>query len=159
MVKAQTVRRLLRIIYIGGTSIALAAVFAIPYLRDSQNGTEVIAGTVGHLAIAPFCHQLPERCFRIGNTSMPLCARCFGVLSGTVTGILLYAIFPINDLSRLQKLFFGASLIIGTDWILNVLHLYKIDSLRCMTGLILGIVTTQVIMYGIGTIVDRDPTR
>jgi uncharacterized membrane protein len=36
------------------------------------------------------CHQMPERSIRIGNYTMAVCARCFGIYLGYLTGLAVY---------------------------------------------------------------------
>jgi len=41
---------------------------------------------------APFCHQIPERCFRLAGHPLAVCARCLGVYLGFAAGLVLYPI-------------------------------------------------------------------
>jgi uncharacterized membrane protein len=34
------------------------------------------------------CHQLPERSFHLAGTTLPVCARCFGIYAGAALGAL-----------------------------------------------------------------------
>jgi uncharacterized membrane protein len=36
------------------------------------------------------CHQIPERSIWIGNYTMAVCARCFGIYLGYLTGLVVY---------------------------------------------------------------------
>ena len=33
------------------------------------------------------CHQIPERCYSVGQTALPLCARCMGTFAGALVAL------------------------------------------------------------------------
>lgn len=79
------------------------------------------------LALVTHCHQLPERSFSLGNRQVPLCARCLGLLIGTL-------LFPcyIRDL-RIAALLMIVMVLDGITQALN-LRTSK-NWLRLLTGI------------------------
>jgi uncharacterized membrane protein len=43
-----------------------------------------------YILFAPFCHQIPSRCFRLAGFPMAVCARCLGVYAGFAAGLIIY---------------------------------------------------------------------
>lgn len=43
-----------------------------------------------YVLFAPFCHQIPARCFQLAGFPMAVCARCFGIYAGFGAGLILY---------------------------------------------------------------------
>jgi uncharacterized membrane protein len=43
-----------------------------------------------YILFAPFCHQIPARCFRLAGFPLAVCARCFGIYAGFGAGLILY---------------------------------------------------------------------
>lgn len=43
---------------------------------------------------SPLCHQIPERCFHIGENPLAVCSRCWGLYAGTLGGLLLLGMVP-----------------------------------------------------------------
>ena len=66
--------------------------------------------TVEGLSHAWPCHRDPERSLKFRNRTMPVCARCFGIILGLPIGILMayFGLFP----SRWVGLIFIAPLLI-----------------------------------------------
>jgi uncharacterized membrane protein len=85
-----------------------------------------IQSALWNLALVMHCHQLPERSFSIRNRQIPLCARCFGLLIGTL-------LFPcyVRDL-RIASLLIVAMILDGATQAL-CLHASK-NWLRFLTG-------------------------
>lgn len=81
------------------------------------------------------CHQIPERCLKFGNYTMPICARCTGVLLGEILSV-FFLIFGM----RLD--FFGAIILIsimGIDWLIQELGICEsANSRRLITGILGG---------------------
>jgi len=96
-----------------------------------------------YAAFAPFCHQLPERCFWLGQAPLALCGRCFGIISGFFLGVVLYPL--LGSLSNLNlpspRWLLGFSLPIAVDTIANLTHFWVTSNWpRFFTGLIWGAV-------------------
>jgi uncharacterized membrane protein len=60
----------------------VGAALACPLLGSSPCRQELSG------KFARICHQIPVRCFHIGDESMPLCARCLGMWLGQGLGAL-----------------------------------------------------------------------
>jgi len=43
-----------------------------------------------YVLFAPFCHQIPARCFPLAGFPLAVCARCFGIHAGFGAGLILY---------------------------------------------------------------------
>ena len=86
-----------------------------------------IQAALWRVALAMHCHQLPERSFSLKNRQVPLCARCLGLLIGTL-------LFPcyVRDL-RIASLLIAAMMIDGVTQAL-CLRLSK-NWLRFLTGI------------------------
>ncbi|HYP29329.1 MAG TPA: DUF2085 domain-containing protein [Blastocatellia bacterium] len=75
-------------------------------------------------AYAPACHQLSERAFHINGYPLAVCARCFGIYSGFLFGLIIYPF--VRSLAR-------------TDmprrlWLILALAPVSIDFLGGLTG-------------------------
>lgn len=75
-----------------------------PFLAESG----VAAAAWMRLALAPACHQLPDRCLDIGAGPMPVCARCFGLYAGGALGLLVSAAAGRSLRPRLRWLLLAA---------------------------------------------------
>jgi len=148
-------RKSLRAVCAATMFVAVAFVLIVPLLRASESSVLVRLGLFGHLTCTPFCHQLPERCFWLAGYPMPLCARCFGIVSGSVLGLIAWLFWPGNDLPRLRQLFWVAVAIVFSDWLLNYAGLYKVDLLRWATGALIGACGSLVVMQGLDAEVRR----
>ena len=63
----------------------LFLIVAAPSLWIPAAGVMYAAGSF-------ICHQIPERSFHMGETQLPVCARCFGLYGGGALGSVLGAI-------------------------------------------------------------------
>jgi uncharacterized membrane protein len=90
------------------------------------------------------CHQIPERCFKINNEPMQLCARCFGFYLGLIIGLCLPFIFI--DIFEIRITTLLAILLLGVapmalDGITQLFRLRSSNNnLRFVTGIIAGLV-------------------
>ena len=83
-----------------------------------------------------FCHRKIDRSFSVWGYTMPLCARCTGILLGFYVGLVL-EILAI-PLSLLLSVLFLLPLIV--DGVTQMLHLRKSNNiLRFSTGFLFGI--------------------
>jgi uncharacterized membrane protein len=78
------------------------------------------------------CHQSPERSFRIGWYTFPVCARCTGAFFGQLSAVilLLFGIIcpPLTALGLLA--------LMGADWLVQRIGLLESTNVRrLLTGL------------------------
>ncbi|MGQ9470854.1 MAG: DUF2085 domain-containing protein [Candidatus Aminicenantales bacterium] len=74
------------VLILAGNSFFLCLAILAPLLRP---GNPDLAASI-YATFAPFCHQLPARCFWLRSYPLPLCGRCLGILSGFFLGTILY---------------------------------------------------------------------
>jgi len=83
-----------------------------------------------------FCHRKIDRSFSVWGYTMPLCARCTGILLGFYAGLVL-EILAIS-FSLLLSVLFLLPLIV--DGVTQMIHLRKSNNtLRFATGFLFGI--------------------
>lgn len=102
------------------------------------------------------CHQIPERAFKIGDRTFPLCARCSGMYLGAIIGF-LYQLkskrageLPTKKLWPILGAFFLFFAVDGSNSYLhffeNAPFLYEPNNhLRLLTGLGLGVCMAAVL--------------
>lgn len=95
------------------------------------------------------CHHLPERSIKFFGIEKYLCARCFGVLSGTILGLLFLFFYPLN---LIWSLFFIMPLCV--DGFLQLVTQYSsTNPRRFITGFLYGIgflsLLYHIIMFGV----------
>jgi uncharacterized membrane protein len=61
-------------------SVNTLLIFSAPFIPD-QEYAKHIDDFYSH-----YCHQLPERSFRLNGRRMPVCARCTGIIIGNLIG-------------------------------------------------------------------------
>jgi len=86
--------------------------------------------------INPGCHRIPDRCFKVGDTTMPFCSRCLGSAIGHIISIalLLFGVLPNLFLSTLFLI------IMITDWGLQYLNIIiSTNTRRLITGVFGGL--------------------
>ncbi len=144
------IRKILKALLVVGSWTALAIIIAIPLARSSGRADEVTIGIAAHALISPFCHQIPERCFHVAGSPMPICTRCFGMLLGLCFG----TIFGLRNASKqfniLRPALIGVAGIMLIEWCLGFLLMYNLGWLRWITGCALGAVTGLSLMRAIG---------
>jgi len=89
------------------------------------------------------CHQIPERTLVINGSLLPLCARCTGIYSGFIVGIIFHIItmVKVNKLPSLGIVTISAILILGliTDGLGEYLKLWELSNQgRFLIGLFCG---------------------
>jgi len=87
-----------------------------------------------------FCHQIPERTFKIKDHYFPVCARCTGFYISMFSYGILSLIIPFTY--TLNSMIIGFLLLIptGVDGTTQLLELRKSNNkLRLITGLLGGI--------------------
>ncbi|MBE0460944.1 MAG: DUF2085 domain-containing protein [Candidatus Aminicenantes bacterium] len=73
-------------ITVTGISFLLILVFLAPFLKSQYPTFSALIYT----AFAPFCHQVPSRCFRVFGHPLAVCTRCLGIYFGFLAGSLFY---------------------------------------------------------------------
>jgi uncharacterized membrane protein len=69
-----------------GIAAVLGAIVSAPLLRSSHPR----ASSFLYVIFAPFCHQIPSRCFRLAGFPLAVCARCLGLYVGFAAGLIVY---------------------------------------------------------------------
>jgi len=94
-----------------------------------------------YAAYAPFCHQIKERCFALDSEPLAVCARCFGIMTGSLLSLFIYPL--IRKLACPEP--FGPSLLIGVSFPMavdlfgNGFHLWSSPNwLRFIIGSVWG---------------------
>ena len=84
------------------------------------------------------CHQMPERSFFILGEQLPVCARCVGIYTGWLFGVLLYA---FRGAVTTKKMLAISAIPIALDALTQLTGLRESTNLlRLLTGLLFGII-------------------
>ncbi len=114
-------------------------IFLAPYLYDINFGISMFIYGI----YSQICHQLPQRSFFIFNHKMAVCARCFGIYTGFLVGMLIYPfVKKLNNFKTPNKWYLIMALIpMGIDGTTQLIGLREsFNELRLITGLIAGFV-------------------
>jgi uncharacterized membrane protein len=135
----------------------LAAIVLAPVLRSRGH-----AGAAAFLysVFAPVCHQIPGRSFFVCGFPLAVCARCLGVYTGALAGLLAYPF--VRGFSRLEvppgRLFLLLSLPIGLDFAGGLLGLWSSPNLlRAATGFAWGVLLPYYFITGAAELLLRRP--
>lgn len=115
-----------RLVYVGMLALALlllALILMAPWLVIHGYP---IAGVIVYSVFAPICHQQPERSFHTGGLPLAVCARCFGIYSGSLLGLLCYPSIRRMDERSIPPLI----------WLFAALALMALDAVGGATGII-----------------------
>ncbi|CAB3289280.1 conserved membrane protein of unknown function [Methanocaldococcus lauensis] len=98
---------------------------------------------------SPICHQLPQRSYFIFGYKMAVCARCFGIYTGFLAGMIIYPfVKKLNDFKLPHKKYLIISLIPmvidGTTQLIGLRESF--NELRFITGFIAGFVVVYYIL-------------
>ncbi len=78
------------------------------------------------------CHQMPERSFRIGDYTFPVCARCTGVFVGQVLAVVAF-LFGFRCSPVLSAALLS---LMGADWLIQRLGwMESTNPRRFVTGI------------------------
>ena len=98
------------------------------------------------------CHQMPERSFKVGWYTFPVCARCTGVFFGQLSAVILLLFGVICPLYIALALLAA----MGIDWLIQHVGLLESTNLRrLITGLCGGFglfslyINTFVFLYNL----------
>jgi len=97
------------------------------------------------------CHQMANRSYFVCNRQLPVCARCLGVLLGSLVAYLLFAFWTPSLLLCL----FGSAVML-TDWLIQQLNIRESTNLRrLITGLLGGYALSTMFCMGIAYLLSR----
>lgn len=97
---------------------------------------------LNHFGHAPLCNLHPERAIRIGSFVFPLCARCTGLIGGSLISISVTALglafaLPFTSVIAL-------TIPLAIDGLLQYFGLWmSTNTRRLVTGLLFGFAITQ----------------
>jgi uncharacterized membrane protein len=144
---------------------ALACGIILAWLLNTPPGLLGKADAIGYAV----CHQIDLRSFHLGVRSLPLCARCSGMYLGATLTFVYYLVrgrgraglMPSKPLLAVLGLFFLAWAIDGMNSYLHffpgVSGLYEpSNTMRLITGSLLGIVMTTIVYAGFNQTVWRE---
>jgi uncharacterized membrane protein len=158
-----TADRKLAFIYIAtliGILLWIGALFYAPYLKKISSP---LSGFL-YAVFSPTCHQAPSRCFYAFGHPLAVCARCLGVYSGFLLGMV---IFPfLNGFSKMSmpkvKTLTILSMPIFIDVTGNLLGLWaSSDWVRFLTGVVWAIILPFYFLAGIADLIlyKRKPEK
>ncbi|AAB99504.1 TPA: DUF2085 domain-containing protein [Methanocaldococcus jannaschii] len=119
-------------------SIFLAPYFA--YLGETSNFWKFISICL-YAVYSLICHQMPQRSFFIFGHKMAVCARCFGIYTGVLVGMIIYPfIKKLDDFKIPNKWYLIIALIpMAVDGTTQLIGLREsFNELRFITGFIAG---------------------
>jgi uncharacterized membrane protein len=100
----------------------------------------------------PFCHGMPERCFRLEGIPMPICARCTGIYAGFLMGVFL--MFAVRKLQRMRLPAWLALALVAPLFIDGVTQGIGLrestNELRVVTGLLAGMALVGWVLMRFG---------
>ncbi len=75
----------------------------------------------------PFCHQLRDRCFSLARGPLAVCARCFGIMIGFFSALVIYPLIMGLTCPKFPgpSWLIGGSLPMAIDLAGNSLHLWS----------------------------------
>lgn len=143
----------------------LAGGIVLTWLLNTPPGLLGKADAIGYAV----CHQIDLRSFHLGVRSLPLCARCSGMYLGAALTFVYYlargrgkaGLMPSRPLIAILALFFMAWAVDGVNSYLHffpgVKGLYEPNNtLRLITGSLLGILMTTIVYAGFNQTVWRE---
>ena len=144
--------RLVYLFTLVGTFIWTGAVFFAPYLRSQSSSLEMFLYSL----FSALCHQIPGRSFFCFGYPLAVCARCLGIYSGFLAGLLFYPF--LNGFSSLHlpstRSFFLVTIPIGIDTLGNFFHVWATPNWpRFVLGFIWGIILPFYFIVGIADMI------
>lgn len=144
---------------------AFAALIILGWLFNTPAGLLGKADAIGYAV----CHQIDLRSFHLGLQPLPLCARCSGMYLGAMLTLVFYlarrrgkaGLMPPRPIILILVLFFLAWAIDGTNSYLHFFPGFKglyepSNTLRLITGSLVGILMTTVVYAGFNQTVWRE---
>ncbi|HIP16777.1 MAG TPA: DUF2085 domain-containing protein [Methanothermococcus okinawensis] len=120
-------------------------IFLAPYLYDKN----IFLSLLIYGIYSQICHQMPERSYYIFNHKMAVCARCFGIYTGILFGMLIYPIvWGLNNFKTPNRWYLILALIpMGIDGTTQLIGLREsFNELRFITGFLGGFVALFYIL-------------
>lgn len=146
-IKTKTIR-LVYFLSLAGACIWIGAAFLAPYLKSQSSSLNVFL----YAFFSPACHQIPERSFFCSGYPLAVCARCLGIYSGFLAGLLPFPLlrgFSSLSLPRTRTFLF-LTIPIGFDTLGNLFHVWVTsDQMRFVLGLIWGIILPYYFIAGV----------
>lgn len=141
----------IRLVYFftcAGTLIWIGGIFFAPYLKSQSSSLDMYV----YALFSPLCHQIPGRSFFCFGYPLAVCARCLGIYSGFLAGLLFFPL--LNGFSSLRlpsnRSFFLVTIPIGIDTLGNFIHLWATPNWpRFVLGLIWGVILPFYLIAGI----------
>jgi uncharacterized membrane protein len=124
---------LIKIFFISIVSIWILG-FLQPILFNQQDS---ISNYIFKRIYSPVCHQVHDKCISIENNEMLVCARCFGIYSGSLIAGIAIIFFQFANMKI--KLLLIAPIPLIADVMLSTIDIYSYSKLLAfITGLIFG---------------------
>jgi uncharacterized membrane protein len=139
-----------------GSVAMMSLILGAPIALSS--GHPFLAQTIYH-SFSFLCHQIPERSFFIGEHQFAVCARCTGLYTGFMVGVLSYPL--VRSLRHAEapdrKWLFIAAAPLAIDFALGLFGIWKNTHFsRFATGALLGAVAVLYVMPGLVDLSLRD---
>lgn len=95
---------------------------------------------------APLCNLRPERAFRFGSFTLPLCARCTGLIIGTT--VFLACLYTNNIITISASFAISLTVPMIIDWFIQRIGLLlSTNTRRFITGLLFGFGISYFVIY------------
>ena len=129
----------------------IMGIIITPLLAGSGSLQEKRMASFMYFFYKPVCHQMVDRSFEINGYIFAVCVRCFGFYLG---GLFISLLYWFKRDIFVWKLSYYIMLIIPAiiDFICEKIDLYtNLESLRFITGLLLGIAVFQLLLASLLT--------
>ena len=146
-------------LWIGGILLAPALAdraLADPHAPASISGTPdlnmMALASVLYDLYKPVCHQLSDRAFHLSGYPLAVCARCLGIYSGFLFGLIVYPFaFSLTRTDTPPRQWLILALVpLGVDFFGGFVGAFENSSAsRLITGLIAGVAGAFYIMPGL----------
>jgi uncharacterized membrane protein len=80
------VGRVLAVVLSGLSIVWLAVLLTAPAALASRDPSLTLPAAAAYRTAGRFCHQRPDRSFRVAGVQQPVCARCFGLYAAGALG-------------------------------------------------------------------------
>lgn len=134
---------------LAAAAVWLGSILAAPLLvRSGAPGPAAFIYAV----CSTICHQIDSRCIHFAGRALPVCARCLGIYSGLLAGLVglrFTRFFPRPPLPRVRTIFLMA-LPMAFDAGLGILGLVRTPNfLHFLTGTIFGLVLMPCLLVAV----------